>query len=208
MHLHYRRFVLRLYKRFRHPRKLKQSRLRKWFALHFLDKTVWKPTRHSFAGGLAIGLFVNMLIIPGQMPLAALLAALFRVNIPIAIVACWISNPVTMPPIAWWEIEFGNWLSHTLHLGTPPPLDWKDLKRILDEATGFWNFFAQLKPWAASLYIGGSVAGVVLAFAGYAVAFVLWDLLLTLTHRRVKDDDDENDGGSAVSDGGHDGRGS
>lgn len=190
MHRHYRRIVLRLYKRFRHPRRLKQSRLMRWFARHFLDKTVWKPTRHSFAGGLAIGLFVNMLIIPGQMPLAALLAALFRVNIPIAIIACWVSNPVTMAPIAWWEIEFGNWLSHALHLGNPPPLDWKDLKQLLEEATGFKDFFVRLKPWAASLYLGGSVAGVILGLAGYAVAFALWDFLLTLTHRRVKDDDD------------------
>ena len=193
MHRHYRRIVLRLYKRFRHPRRLKQNRLMAWFALHFLDKKVWKPTRHTFAGGLAIGLFVNMLIIPGQMPLAAILAALFRVNIPIAIVACWISNPVTMPPIAWWEIEFGNWLCHTLGLGSPPPLDWKDLKALMANATGFGNFFAQLKPWAASLYIGGSVAGVVLGLSGYALAFALWDMLLTLTHRRVKEDEDEED---------------
>ncbi|MEZ0389199.1 MAG: DUF2062 domain-containing protein [Verrucomicrobium sp.] len=164
-----------------------------WFALHFLDKKVWKPTRHTFAGGLAIGLFVNMLIIPGQMPLAAILAALFRVNIPIAIVACWISNPVTMPPIAWWEIEFGNWLCHTLGVSSPPPLDWKDLKALMANATGFGNFFAQLKPWAASLYIGGSVAGVVLGLSGYALAFALWDMLLTLTHRRVKEDEDEED---------------
>ena len=74
MQHHYRRIVLRLYRRFRHPRILKNNRFMRWFARHFLDKTVWKPTRHTFAGGLAVGLFVMMLVIPGQMPLAVLLA--------------------------------------------------------------------------------------------------------------------------------------
>jgi hypothetical protein len=163
----------------------------RWFAKHFLDKKVWRPTRHTFAGGLAIGLFVNMIIIPGQMPLAAVAAALFRVNIPIAIIACWISNPVTMAPIAWWEIEFGNWLCQVFRLGNPPPLEWRDLKEIFGEATGFGNFFTLLRPWVASLYLGGAVAGAVLALSGYAVAFALWDVALTLTHRRVREDVDE-----------------
>ena len=70
MQRHYRRIVFRLYRRFRHPRILKRNRFMHWFARHFLDKTVWKPTRHTFAGGLAVGLFVMMLVIPGQMPLA------------------------------------------------------------------------------------------------------------------------------------------
>jgi len=155
MQRHYRRLVLRLYRRLRHPKHLKASRIMRWFAKHFLDKKVWRPTRHTFAGGLAIGLFVNMIIIPGQMPLAAVAAALFRVNIPIAIIACWISNPVTMAPIAWWEIEFGNWLCQVFRLGNPPPLEWRDLKEIFGEATGFGNFFTLLRPWVASLYLGG-----------------------------------------------------
>lgn len=194
MHRHYRRVVLRLYRRFRHPRMLKQNRFMRWFARHFLDKTVWKPTRHTFAGGLAVGLFVMMLVIPGQMPLAILIAAVLRVNIPIAIVACWITNPVTMAPAAWWEIEFGNWLLRTLHLGNPPTLDWHDLNEMVRNATGLKDLFMKLKPWIASLYVGGSVLGAMLAPIGYALSFLLWDVMLTLTHRRVKEDDGDSGG--------------
>lgn len=192
MHRHYRRIVFRLYRRFRHPRILKRNRFMRWFARHFLDKTVWKPTRHTFAGGLAVGLFVMMLVIPGQMPLAILIAALLRVNIPIAIIACWITNPVTMAPVAWWEIEFGNWLLRLTGLGEPPPLEWTELMALLDHVSSFatfWESLLKLRPWAGSLYIGGSVLGLLLAPVGYALSFLLWDVILTLTHRRIKEDD-------------------
>lgn len=197
MQHHYRRLVLRLYRRFRHPRMLKSNRFMRWFARHFLDKTVWKPTRHTFAGGLAVGLFVMMLVIPGQMPLAVLIAAILRVNIPIAIVACWITNPVTMAPVAWWEIEFGNWFIRLVGLGNPPPLDWNELKGMMELVSGWstlWDFFANLKPWVASLYLGGSILGALLAPVGYALSYLLWDVMLTLTHRRVKDDSEDNSG--------------
>lgn len=186
MHGHYRRFVLQLYRRFRHPRRLKQSRFMRWFARHFLDKTVWKPTRHSFAGGLAVGLFMNMLLVPGQMPIAAVLCALMRVNIPIAVVACWISNPVTFAPMAWWEINFGNWIMETVGFGTPMPLNWGELTSLAKESEGIWNFFKAVKPWAASLYLGGLVGGCVLAPIGYLLAYVFWDFILMMSHRRKK----------------------
>jgi uncharacterized protein (DUF2062 family) len=193
MRVHYRRFVLRLYRRFRHPRILKTNRFMRWFARHFLDKTVWKPTRHTFAGGLAIGLFVMMLVIPGQMPLALLLAALLRVNIPIAVITCWITNPVTMAPVAWWEIEFGNLIIRATGLGDPPPLDWHELKEMLQMVSGWntlWDFFAKLKPWAGSLYLGGAALGALMAPVGYALSYLLWDVMLMVTHRRPKDEGD------------------
>ncbi len=186
MHRRYRQFVFQLYRRLRHPRILKQSPIRRWLARHFLDKTVWKPTRHTFAGGLAIGMFITMLIIPGQMPIAAALAAIFRFNIPIAVVACWLSNPVTMPPIIWWEIELGNWLSYALSLGTPPPLDWQDVKRMVGEIRSLGQFFDVIRPWAWSLYIGGVAAGTALAVASYTLIYLLWDAVLLLAHRRKK----------------------
>lgn len=193
MHRQYRRIVLKLYRRFRHPRILKSNRFMRWFARHFLDKTVWKPTRHTFAGGLAVGLFVMMLVIPGQTPLALFLAALLRVNIPMAVIVSWLVNPATMAPVGWWEIEFGNWLVGAVGLGHPPPLDWHDLKEMLEKVKGWgtlWDFFANLRPWTASLYVGGVVLGGLLAPVGYALSYLLWDVLLTLTHRRVKDEGD------------------
>jgi hypothetical protein len=110
-----------------------------------------------------------------------------------------VTNPVTMAPVAWWEVEFGNWLIRLTGLGDPPPLGWQDLKAMLDLVSGWstlWDFFAKLKPWAGSLYLGGIVLGGLLAPVGYALSYLMWDVLLTLTHRRVKDDGGDA-GGSA-----------
>jgi len=46
----------------------------------------------------------------GQMFVAAVLAAIFRVNIPIAVIACWISNPFTFVPFSWTQIKVGNFV--------------------------------------------------------------------------------------------------
>lgn len=186
MQRYYRKLVFNFYRRFRHPRHLKNNRLLRWFSRHFLDKTVWKPTRHTFAGGLAVGLFVMSLLIPGQMPVAVVIAALLRVNIPIAIMACWITNPVTMAPAAWWEIELGSWIMRTVGLGTPPTLEWEVLKQQLHVAHNFMDYYHIFKPWAGSVYIGGVVAGGILAPIGYALSYLLWDLMLLMTHRREK----------------------
>jgi hypothetical protein len=192
MQRRYRKFVLKLYRRFRHPRVLKNNRFRRWATRHFLDKTVWKPTRHTFAGGIAVGVFAMMLVIPGQMGVAFVLAALLRVNIPIAMLMTWVTNPVTMPPVAWWEIEFGNWFITVLGLGNPPPLDWQDLKEMLkslmSDFSSLGEVFRRFRPWIASLYVGGVALGVILAPVGYVLSYMLWDVMLILTHRRVKPD--------------------
>lgn len=180
----YRKFVLQLYRRLRHPRMLKQNRAMRWFATHFLTKSVWKPSRHTLAGGTAVGLFINALLIPGQMPLAALLSGILRVNIPVAIALCWISNPVTFAPIAWWEINLGNWLMNTFNFGEVVPLSWGDLTTMAREAESVWTFFRGVKPWAGALYVGGAVAGLGLAPLGYLLVFGLWDVALLLGHRR------------------------
>ena len=96
----FRRSVFKTIRFLKHPRKLRQSHSRRWFARHFLDKRVWKPTQHMLAGGMAVGMFITLQLLPIQMPTAVILAALFRVNIPIALALCWVSNPVTVPFMA------------------------------------------------------------------------------------------------------------
>ncbi|MEY4485225.1 MAG: hypothetical protein RL693_2677 [Verrucomicrobiota bacterium] len=126
------------------------------------------------------------LLIPGQMPVAIVIAAVLRVNIPIAIMACWITNPLTMAPAAWWEIELGSWIMRTIGLGTPPTLDWELFKQQLQAASSIMDFVRIFRPWAGSVYIGGVVAGAILAPIGYALSYLLWDLMLLMTHRREK----------------------
>jgi uncharacterized protein len=177
----YKKLVLGLYRRLRHPRHLKRSSLMRWFARHFLDKSVWTPSRHAFAGGLAVGFFVMMLLVPGQMAIAIVLAGMLRLNIPIAAAACWITNPFTFVPVVWWEIKLGNWLTELLGFAPPPLLEWTHLKQMVRDTPEVWELFTSLQPWAWSVYLGGVAAGLLLALLGYALSFLLWDLVLKLS---------------------------
>ncbi len=158
-----RRAVFRIYRYFKHPRRLKASAAMRWFARHFLDKRVWRPCQATFAGGAAIGVFMAAQLIPGQMLLGAILAAIFRVNIPTVIILTWISNPVTFAPIGFAEKQFGDWLLEVV--GNPIGLL---IERIQNADVARGVRFAQ------SMYFGGFIGGLLAAPAAYALAWVSW----------------------------------
>ena len=173
-----RRALFRSYRYFKHPRRLKTNRLMRWFARHFLDKTVWRPCQATFAGGAAIGVLMSAQLIPGQMPLAVILAALFRVNIPTAVALTWLSNPVTFAPIGYVEKQFGEWLLAVL--GNPVgPL----IERIQDPELERGVRFAQ------AMYLGGLIGGLVAVPLSYGLAWVSWSgvarLLRLPLHKRL-----------------------
>ena len=69
---------------------------------------------HRIARGVFAGTFANFPPILGiQMPVAALLAWVLRGNILAAVLATFLSNPLTTPLIAWTSLRFGNWLLGT-----------------------------------------------------------------------------------------------
>ena len=73
------------------------------------------------ARGMAIGMFWAFMPIPFQMIPAALFCWLIRGNLPIAILCVWLTNPVTLPPIIYFEYRLGEWIISmfvSLELGT------------------------------------------------------------------------------------------
>jgi len=87
---------------------------------HAFHPKVWRSDKRSIAGGLAVGLFTAFLPIPiFQMLLAAGGAILLRVNLPLALAACWINNPLTIVPIYMAARELGKaLLTHNEHVDT------------------------------------------------------------------------------------------
>lgn len=78
---------------------------------HWLaNPKIWHFNRKAIALGVAIGFFFGSLPIAGQMLLAAIVAVMWRANMPMAIVATWISNPVSMPFFYTANYYFGAWL--------------------------------------------------------------------------------------------------
>jgi len=70
---------------------------RRWIA----DPQLWHLNRRTISGGVAVGLFIGWLPIPMQMLIAAFLASVLHVNLLVAVLLVWISNPLTLPALLY-----------------------------------------------------------------------------------------------------------
>ncbi len=132
------------------------------FISHLLhDPNLFHLNRHSVSGAFFIGLFVAFLPTIGQMPIAALLALLFRVNLPIAVALVWISNPLTMPPIFFATYELGRWILDSPAIAFSIELSWDWLN---NEFTRLW------KP----LLVGSLLTGFIVGGLGYIFIQLFW----------------------------------
>lgn len=127
------------------------------------DPAIFHLTRRSAAGGVATGLFVAFFPVPGHMLIAAVAAVLLRVNLPLAVVAVWISNPITLGPQLLAAYKVGAWFvgqsSGPLHL----------------ELSMQWMGSTLADTWPA-LLLGCFVLGALSAGAGYAAIRLIWRL--------------------------------
>ncbi|HET8700717.1 MAG TPA: DUF2062 domain-containing protein [Nitrococcus sp.] len=144
--------------------KLRGRRELRWLGRLLDDPYLLHLNRRSVAGGVACGLFVGFLPMPGHMLLAAALAILFRINLLLAVALVWVSNPLTMPPIFYFNYLVGTWIigsPETAHIGFEPSLSW------------FWEQFERIwKP----LLVGSLSVGSLLALASYGSVQLLWRL--------------------------------
>lgn len=88
------------------------ARVREMKALSVLGEWIytsnlWHINRYSASMAFFVGFFVAFMPIPGQMVLAALLAILLRCNLPLSVSLVWITNPVTMPAVAFVAYKVG-----------------------------------------------------------------------------------------------------
>lgn len=114
----YLRLVRSAFKSLRHPR----LRHRPWWqaaSRPIANRALWIPCRDTVAAGLSIGLFFSMILMPFQMVPAALLAMRAKANVPFAMAACWLTNPITVGPVLWGQCALGQWMRDVL--GVPMP---------------------------------------------------------------------------------------
>lgn len=125
------------------------------------DPALLYPNRRTATRAFAIGLFFAFIPMPLQMAAAALLALWLRVNLPIAIAAVWITNPVTMGPIFYAEYRIGAWL---LDL---PPGDFSfelSIGWLMEGLIGIWQ----------PMLLGTLIFSVVFSVTGYFALNWIW----------------------------------
>lgn len=125
------------------------------------DPALWTTHRRSVAKAFAAGIFIAFLPIPGHVLLAVLVSIYWRINIGIAAVTTFISNPLTFAPIVLAEYQLGRWLS-----GAGPEtgsfnMSWGGLVNGL---TSLWP----------SLAIGALILATVFSIAGYFALNSIW----------------------------------
>ena len=110
--------VRRAFRTLRHRRLRHRAWWRK-LSKPLFHRSLWVPCRDTVAAGLAIGLFFSMIPMIPQMLVSAILAMRVKGNVPIAMTACFLSNPLTNLPIWATQIKLGQWLIDVLHLPVP-----------------------------------------------------------------------------------------
>lgn len=134
------------------------------------DQNLWHLNRRSVSGAFALGLFICFIPIPMQMPVAAFMAIVFRVNLPIAVATVWVTNPVTMPPLFYLAYKVG---AIVMGVKLQPfafemSLDW-----LFNELGSRW------RPFLLGCFIMSSVS----SLTGYIAVRLLWRLHLV---QRIK----------------------
>ena len=173
----FRKTLFRTIRFLKHPRKLKRSALHGYLARHSLDKQVWRPTQHSLAGGAALGTFITLQLLPVQMPSAVLLGAVLRLNIPIALVLCWVSNPFTLAALVPLEYAVGKWALSLLTTVPTTPFP----ARLPHDAVELWM---ALREHAPVMLFGGVVLGALLAPLIYMAFFFGWGFVVRRSQAR------------------------
>ena len=95
------------------------------------------------------------------MLLAALIAIVTRVNLPLSVALVWITNPITIPPMFYASYRLGAWILgiDATEMQVEITLDWL-----------FANFFAISKP----LVIGAFFCGLVSGSVGFTATYFIW----------------------------------
>jgi uncharacterized protein (DUF2062 family) len=138
---------------------------KQWFMSPFQhllhDHRLWGVRRRTVVPAFALGLFIAFMPAPGHTLAGALLALAFRINIPVAAITTWVSNPVTMGPMYYFAYRLGRGL-----LDTP-------LRPFSFEMSWDWVTHSFVTIWQPML-LGCVVLGAVSALAGYVTLDLFW----------------------------------
>ena len=146
---------------------LDDHRLLRPFAPHLKHPSLWRMTRRSVPRGVAVGLFVAVIIPFMHTLIAALVAIPTRANVAVAAVFTLVVNPLTIPPMYYAAYRIGSWeLHHDSNILDPGAAERfsGELSRLL-----FWIHHA-----SGPIALGVLTIAVGLGAFGYVAASLVW----------------------------------
>ena len=144
-----------------------EHRLLRPFAPHLTNAALWRMNRRSVPRGVAIGLFVAVIIPFMHTVIAALLAIPARANVAVAALFTLVVNPLTIPPMYYAAYRIGSWeLHHDGSLVTPGAAERfsSELSRLL-----FWVHHA-----SGAIALGILTLAAIAATIGYLSSSLVW----------------------------------
>lgn len=160
---------------------VRRHRLGRLFGPALHSPGIWHLNRRSVAGGVAVGLFTGLVPGPFQMLAAALLAVLFRVNLPTALACTLYTNPFTFVPLYLLAYQIGALVTGAENHGPVlAAFDWHALPWA-DILPAFFHWVSGL---GGTLLIGLILQGALFAALGYAAVRLLWRIHIVRHWRR------------------------
>ena len=143
------------------PRRLRGIRSLQFLGEWLYQPNLWHINRTSASRAFFVGLFLAFVPLPIQMILAALISLRVRCNLPLAVGLCWISNPVTIPPLFYFSYRVGAAV-----LGTRP-------QALEFQLTWEWISSSMGMIWQPFL-LGCLICGFFFGSLGYFTVELLW----------------------------------
>ena len=160
---------------------VRQNRFVRFFGSALNHHNLWHLHRKSVAGGVAVGMFCGLIPGPLQMISAMLGAVLFRVNLPVAVVVTWYTNPLTIVPIYLLAYALGRFVvgsdADAIVLTAP---DWSALPLT--------EWFGALVHWVGNMgkpfILGLVLLALIFSVAGYLLVLAAWRLHVVFAWRK------------------------
>lgn len=147
---------------------LEGNRFIRPFAHNILRSELWRFTRRSVPRGVALGLFVGVMIPLAHFIVAAFLAVFIRANIPAAMLATFVGFPVIYVGIVAVAYRLGEWLLHLDSLTGLQPIS------STMESTQADHLLQQLTGAGLETALGLFIIATSLSAIGYLVSSVAW----------------------------------
>ena len=137
------------------------------------DPYLFHLNKRSVSGAFAVGFFSAWIPMPLQMLIAAAIAITVRVNLPLAVILVWVTNPVTMAPMFYSAYIVGIWFTG-------------DTVQQFEFKPSYQWFTQELQNIGEPFLLGCLILATASSIAGFLTIKLLWNERLSrLLHIKI-----------------------